>query len=192
MTSQFEGNHFVVTSRPPAAAAGWLSEAGFKSFRILPMDMADIRDFIRHWHNTMRVLSGSEQDATEIVRLQTDLEKTFGRRRDLRKLATNPLLCALICALHVDRLRELPRDRVELYRAALEMLLSERDRQRQVPTYIDDISRRDQEALLAHLAYWMIRNDRLDVTQAEVASRINHERRGMPHLTASSADLCTR
>ncbi|TQM77916.1 NACHT domain-containing protein [Saccharothrix saharensis] len=191
LTTQYAANHFVVTSRPAAASADWLEAPDFTTFRILPMDMTDIADFIAHWHNAMRDQARSDQDKAEISRFQSDLEKTLSTRRDLRKLATNPLMCALICALHLDRLRELPRDRVKLYQAALEMLLSERDRQRRVPTFIDAISRDTQETLLAHLAYWMIRNNRLNVTHAEIEERITHERRGMPHLSVDTPDLAS-
>ena len=42
----------------------------------------------------------------------------------LRALAATPLLAALICALNLDRSTHLPRDRMGLYNAALELLLN--------------------------------------------------------------------
>ncbi|MCE0447639.1 hypothetical protein LT493_36885 [Streptomyces tricolor] len=42
----------------------------------------------------------------------------------MARLATNPLMCGLICALHRERRGYLPTGRKELYDAALTMLLA--------------------------------------------------------------------
>ena len=52
--------------------------------------------------------------------------------RHLRALTVSPLLCALVCALNRERRTQLPRDRMEIYEAALDMLLERRDRERGV------------------------------------------------------------
>jgi hypothetical protein len=41
-------------------------------------------------------------------------------------------MCALVCALHRDRRGHLPHSRMELYQAALSMLLVRRDRERSI------------------------------------------------------------
>jgi hypothetical protein len=40
-------------------------------------------------------------------------------RRHLRRLASSPLLCAMLCAFNLDRRQQLPPDRMALYRDAL-------------------------------------------------------------------------
>lgn len=79
-------------------------------------------------------------------------------------------MCGLICALHRDRRGYLPHGRKELYDAALSMLLSRRDRERDMrgPDGIE-LADEPQIQLLQRLAYWLIRNGRteLDRDRAE-------------------------
>ncbi|WP_399476870.1 hypothetical protein [Streptomyces sp. TRM68367] len=91
------------------------------------MGQADAAAFIARWHTAAR------SDAPDPDRLDTyerSLLDAVGTKPDLGRLATNPLMCGLICALHRDRRGYLPHGRQELYDAALSMLLARRDDQR--------------------------------------------------------------
>ncbi|MEW5655226.1 hypothetical protein ABGT92_07780 [Streptomyces cinereoruber] len=68
-------------------------------------------------------------------------------------------MCALICALHRERRGHLPHGRMELYAAALSMLLVRRDHERgiAVPEGIR-LAEQQSMRLLQRLAYWLIRN----------------------------------
>jgi len=67
------------------------------------------------------------QTPRSTVASETALLDVLHARRHLRLLATSPLLCALICALNLDRRAHLPDERMELYAIALDMLLERRD-----------------------------------------------------------------
>lgn len=157
LTGQFAQSRFIVTSRQPAVAADWLSRQGFLSLELRPMSLADQRAFVRHWHAAMREMA-ERLDEPFPEYFETDLANKLTERRDLRRLAANPLLAALVCALHHDRRMQLPEDRMKLYEAALEMLLVRRDEHKGVRDVEGvRISEREQESLLQRLAYGMLR-----------------------------------
>lgn len=174
----FPGARYVVTSRPAATPADWLEGEGFDSAEIQPMSWSDITSFIRHWHAALAA-SPSRDGVHEYER---ELLEKLRTRRHLRALATNPLLCALLCALHLDRRAHLPRDRMELYQIALDLLLERRDSERRL--YDDDpISRTDKTLLLQGFAYWLIRNGRSDASRKEAVQEIGRSLAMMPRVT---------
>ncbi|WP_433396448.1 NACHT domain-containing protein [Streptomyces sp. CA-146814] len=159
---------YVVTTRPSAVPETWLSASGFEPHTLLPMRQEDVRAFIGHWHRAARSECGSEEEGAELDRYESALRRAVGTRRDLGLLATNPLMCALLCALNRDRRMQLPRARKELYDAALDMLLVRRDTEREIVGVEGvDLTREEQMALLQRLAYWLIRNGLVEAWQEE-------------------------
>ncbi|MGP3984626.1 NACHT domain-containing protein [Streptomyces sp. KR80] len=178
----FPGNLWLVTSRPSAVREEWLASDGFTELTLSPMSRDDVAAFIRRWHAAARFdtadtdrLDGYEQSLLEAVRT----------KQDLGRLATNPLMCGLICALHRDRRGYLPHGRKELYDAALSMLLSRRDRERDMcgPGGIE-LSEEPQIQLLQRLAYWLIRNGRTELDRAH-AERIIAE--ALPYVPSAGS-----
>lgn len=162
---------YVVTSRPAAAAESWLANDGFDALEIQPMTLADIDAFVEHWHAAM---ADGVTDAKEIERLDAsrqELPKTIRTHRHLRMLAINPLMTALLCALHLDRRMRLPNDRMELYTVALDMLLERRDNEREIATGLT-ISRADKMLILEDLAYWLVRNGWSNASRGRVLERL--------------------
>jgi NACHT domain len=162
---QYPYSHYVVTSRPPAVADGWLSEDDFDHARLEPMSMRDVEAFIDHWYKA--AAPQSPTDAPQDIAAERDaLVRTIRRSSPLRRLATSPLLCALLCALHRDGNANLPADRVELYELALAALLERRDAQRRVPDStaeaIPQLNIRRKQLILQKLAYWLVRNGYTD------------------------------
>lgn len=166
LCSRFPKARCVVTSRPPAVDAGWLAPEGFVAAELEPMGVADIESFIRHWHDAAREEAGEEADRLELDRLQSKLIAAVKSSRPIRGLATSPLLCAMLCALNRDRRSQLPDDRQELYRIALETLLDRRDVERELPSF-RGLGFRPKVLLLAHLAYWLMDHGRTDVSRSQ-------------------------
>nr|MDT0523025.1 NACHT domain-containing protein [Streptomyces sp. DSM 41633] len=102
---------YVVTTRPSAVPETWLSASGFEPHTLLSMRQEDVRAFIGHGHRAARSECGSEEERAELDRYENALRRAVGTRRDLGLLATNPLMCALLCALNRDRRMQLPRAR---------------------------------------------------------------------------------
>ncbi len=133
------------------------------------------------WHGAARCAA---EDPGRLDAYEQSLLAAVHTKQDLARLATNPLMCGLTCALHRDRRGYLPTGRKELYDAALGMLLSRRDRERDMaaPTGIE-LSDEPQIQLLQRLAYWLIRNGRTELDR-ERAERIIGE--ALPAVPAAA------
>lgn len=174
---------YVVTTRPSAVPETWLSGSGFEPHSLLAMSQEDVRAFIEHWHRAARSECRTEEERAELDPYENALRRAVGTRRDLGLLATNPLMCALLCALNRDRRMQLPRARKELYDAALDMLLVRRDTEREIIGVEGvDLTREEQTALLQRLAYWLIRNGLVEARQHEAVSLISDWMRAMSQV----------
>ncbi|WP_328872988.1 NACHT domain-containing protein [Streptomyces sp. NBC_00287] len=155
----FPGNQWLLTSRPTAVRPDWLTAEGFRELLLAPMRRPEVTTFVRRWHEAAQ--------APEYLPPLLDALRT---KRDLARLATNPLMCGLICALHRERRGYLPTGRKELYDAALTMLLTRRDRERGMGA-VDgvDLSEEAQLEVVQRLAYALVLSGRteMDVETAE-------------------------
>ncbi|WP_052442631.1 NACHT domain-containing protein [Streptacidiphilus neutrinimicus] len=179
----------VVTTRPSAVREGWLADLGFAELDLLPMSRSDVAAFIDRWHAAAAVGAGRDEDQRErLARWRTMLTEAVGRKQDLGRLATNPLMCSLICALNADRQGHLPSGRMALYDAALEMLLVRRDEERGVDPASEGpaLSEAQQQALLQKLAYWLIRNGQSELSESQALARIEHALPQMPQVQGSA------
>ncbi|MEO3782628.1 NACHT domain-containing protein [Actinocorallia sp. B10E7] len=162
---------FVVTSRPGALSPfqrEQLSAWGFVSSRLEPMNVGQVNDFIRRWHRTRRAEDGgetAEEQAEALIEALT-------ARRDLSRLATNPLLCAMLCALGRLHNSVLPEGRTALYDQALTMLLEARDRERRIPSGELSLTRAQSEPFLSGIAMWMTLNGRRTIDHATALAKI--------------------
>ncbi|MFE7410961.1 NACHT domain-containing protein [Streptomyces laurentii] len=150
-----EGNRWLVTSRPTAVRDDWLAGDGFTELTLSPMTRAEVTTFVQRWHRAAGPGAASyEQPLLDALRAN----------EDVGRLATNPLMCGLICALHRDRRGFLPRGRKALYEAALSMLLERRDRERDMgsPSGVE-LSEDAQIRLIQRLAYWLTVNGRTQI-----------------------------
>ncbi|MEU1500505.1 NACHT domain-containing protein [Streptomyces sp. NPDC005732] len=179
LLSRFPDTQCIVTSRPSAIRDAWLEDTRFAEFQLAPMTLDDVRAFIELWHAVPR---SSEDDAQEAA-IAESLFAAVARRRELSQLATNPLMCALLCALHRERLGWLPTGRVELYEAILSMLLERRDRERNIrdPEGIS-LAEHEQKVLLQHFAYWLKRNGRTQFSREQAVSLLRTEMADLPRL----------
>ncbi|WP_409238805.1 NACHT domain-containing protein [Streptomyces sp. PA5.6] len=179
----FPRARYVVTTRPSAVAEDWLMGQGFTTFTLRPMEWDEVRAFIAHWHDAARRECAGPGEQDRMDRYEEGLAEAVTTRRDLGRLATNPLMCALLCALNCDRRMHLPRVRKELYDAALDLLLVRRDAEREVPSSEGvALSLGEQTALLQRLAYWMIRNAQVEADRGEVVAMLDEWLAAMPQV----------
>jgi len=169
LIEEYPGNRWLVTSRPSAVRQGWdswLTDEDFTELTLSAMNPADVAAFIKKWHAAAR--TDSAEDDTDLALYETQLLEAVRTKPDLGRLATNPLMCGLICALHRDRHGFLPFGRKDLYTAALSMLLIRRDRERDMKT--PELREEPQIQLLQRLAYWLIRNGRTEMDRSRAES----------------------
>ncbi|MFD4256561.1 NACHT domain-containing protein [Streptomyces sp. NPDC058534] len=166
----YPGNRWLLTSRPTAVRPDWLAGEGFRELALTPMRQADVTTFVRRWHTAAHA---PEYEARLLDSLHT--------KRDLARLATNPLMCGLICALHRERRGYLPTGRKELYDAALTMLLARRDRERGMKAV--DLGEEAQLELLQRLAYALVLSGR---TEMDVATAEGIVERALPSVASAA------
>lgn len=169
LMTAFPDNMWLVTSRPSAVSDSWLRNEGFTELSLSAMGRSEISAFITRWHTAA---ISTCQDGDEIRRLETyrsALITAIRTKQDLGRLATNPLMCGLICALHRDRRGYLPAGRKQLYDAALSMLLARRDQERDLDVQLPE---EPQIQLLQKLAYWLIKNGQVEMDKADAIDLI--------------------
>lgn len=183
LITAYPDNRWLVTSRPSAVRDDWLSDDGFTELTLSAMSPSSVAAFIEHWHRA--ATTGNAEEDRQLRAYEQQLLAAIRSKADLGRLATNPLMCGLICALHRDRRGYLPYGRKELYEAALTMLLTRRDRERDIATTNGvELQQEPQTQLLQRLAYWLIRNGRTELDR-ERAERIIAE--ALPAVPAAAA-----
>lgn len=181
LLAAYPGNLWLVTSRPSAVADSWLAAEGFTELTLSPMSRDDIASFINRWHDAARTTCTDPEERDRLDGYQQTLLMAVRTKQDLGRLATNPLMCGLICALHRDRRGYLPHGRKELYDAALSMLLVRRDRERDIEVRLTE---EPQIQLLQKLAYWLIKNGQAEMDQADAIDLIDAALPAMPGVSA--------
>ncbi|MFJ8494848.1 NACHT domain-containing protein [Streptomyces sp. NPDC094038] len=180
LVDAYPGNRWLVTSRPSAVREDWLADAAFTELVLSPMRPEDVVSFVRRWHTAARPAAPGEDG--DLDRYQAQLIHAVRTKPDLGRLATNPLMCGLICALHRDRRGFLPLGRKELYEAALTMLLARRDRERGMPS--PELREEPQLQILQRLAYWLIKDGRTEMARERAVAEIDKALPALPEAAA--------
>jgi NACHT domain len=173
LVQAFPKARYIVTSRPYAVAEETLKNLGLEQAELQEMDSVAIDEFIDHWHSAVREELRDPEERAELQKLASRLKYTMRENHSIRSLATNPLLCAMLCALHRDRRQQLPSDRIELYEAGIQMLLERRDTERRVAlSDFPALNYRQKKSLLQDIAYWMLKNGLSEVPSDRVKERL--------------------
>jgi len=141
LVRDFDKATYIVTSRPSGLKnlqgeewiewEDWVKDSGFVNWTLEPMSKENIEKFVTRWHCAL-----SESQSDDLTQIGKNLNAQLRQRAELRRLASTPLLCAMICALYQERKENLPSARLELYQNCIDMLLNRRDSGRKIP--IDD------------------------------------------------------
>ncbi|WP_079078014.1 NACHT domain-containing protein [Streptomyces sp. CdTB01] len=184
LLGQYGGVRVVVTSRPVAAGADWLHREDFTALHLDRMTPPDLAAFVRQWHQAVRELGGELPcDVDELPKYEQSLLTSLKDRAHLQSLAGTPLLAAMLCAMHLNRGRQLPRDRMELYRNALHTLVHDRDADRNVPSALGSkLSLSDKLIILRDLAWRLSDNNQTEIDLERAAGYVAAKLRAMRHL----------
>ncbi len=181
LCTSFPDSVVAVSSRPAALdtartglpLAKRFERLKFGALTLEPMSLHDSEALVTHWHAAVgRDLTGDD-DRAKLERYDVTLRKTLRERPAIASLASNPLMCAMICALNWDRQQELPNQRMELYKLALEMLLHARESERKImAAHLASLGSKAKEELLDGLAYWMLRNGYSEAQLVDVVAQV--------------------
>ncbi|MFQ4138751.1 NACHT domain-containing protein [Nodosilinea sp. PGN35] len=177
---------YVVTSRPSGlktadgdvwqAWEDWIGTHDFKDLMLEPMTPTKVEAFVTQWHKALgnsplNLEQNPEQTAQKLIR-------QLRQRPELQRLASTPLLCAMICALHRERLETLPSARLQLYQECIDMLLNRRDVGREISldeTYKIGLNEIQKLELLRSLALKFMRLKLSSLEIDRVDSHFNQE-----------------
>lgn len=173
----------VVTSRPAAADPLHLAKEGFTSITLEPMNRASIQAFIERWHSAASAASPQVDAHDRHRKMLRQLE-----RPHIRELATSPLLCAMLCALHFAHRGDLPDNRMDIYDQALTMLMHLRDSERQVPGLRD---RSTKEILLRDLAWRHTLAGRVEFRRDDAVGHVRLRLRAVPGANDDPEEILT-
>lgn len=121
---------YVITTRAGAVESGWLEHLNFTEARVEPMSRVDREEFIDKWYQSAAMeLKNRPRPGEDILRTASQLKMELTDQPELGVLSSNPLLCAMICALYRERQERLPETPAELSEALVQMLLHRRERE---------------------------------------------------------------
>jgi hypothetical protein len=197
LLTDFDRMVIIASSRPaaldaetPVKLSGILSTLRFASAELQPMSLADSEMLVAQWHASVARDLPDETNRQRLDAYERDVRQILHDRAPIRHLASTPLLCAMICALNWDRRRRVPDDRMELYQAALEMLLEARDVDRGVGTArVHGLDWHAKEALLDTIAYWMLRNGLKEADREVVEERVEDTLPRLGRVQAHRTDV---
>ena len=180
----------IVSSRPAAAETRWLSAEGFSPVILEPMGPVQVRELVHQWHKAIRQAPDLPCPPEELPRYEGALMARLEGGAHLRALATTPLLAAMMCALNLDHATHLPRDRMGLYAAVLDLLLQRRDDERDIPAFQTVRLERDQKVrILQDLAWQLTVFGRAEIATATALKRIADKTASMPRVTATPSAI---
>jgi NACHT domain len=195
LLAQYPMLRVVVTSRPRAAEPDWLAAEEFAPVLLEWMSPLDVAAFCRRWHDALREAAQRGAvtlpcPASELPEYERALQRALDARRHLRGLARNPLLCAMLCALNLDRRRQLPPDRMTLYHDALTLLLERRDTEREVPaSRAVVLDAGSKQAILQHVAWRLSLAGRAELPREEVSALVARAVERMPNVDYPVPDV---
>jgi hypothetical protein len=181
----------LVSSRPAALDSGdptfssRLCSLGFVELALEPMTPNDSETLTIRWHAEVARGLADKAILAALERNERSLRQALRERPAIRNLASSPLLCAMMCVLNWDQRSNLPDDRMQLYRLALDLLLERRESDREIGPANIRLDRQTKETLLDGLAYWMLRNGMTEAGRPEAEKQIADMLPGLPHLPPS-------
>ncbi len=164
-------SYFIITSRPASLDLTPFHKLEFAEFALQRMSPKEVRTFIDYWHAGLDANCRSNDIIVDLERKKREVDTILTESRSLARLASSPLLCAIICTLNFKAQLRVATSRNDLYRTAVRLLVHERDSLKQVTDPIYDLlSYDDKERLLSETAYWLVRNDKVTVSNDELIS----------------------
>ena len=150
----------IVASRPNAFDKSSFRALGFAEAEVDELTPDQRVRFIDSWHRALAVNLGKSTTDGEIMSFAEKLKIALDRQPQIARLATNPLLCAGICALHERNPETIPKDEWDICAKLTEMLVELRDRSqgRQKPIRLEEFGAAyqlpypDKRSILARIA----------------------------------------
>jgi hypothetical protein len=197
LIGRYPKNEFIVTTRPEAVPENWLKRSGFTEASLNPMSESDRREFIERWHAAVSDELARQGRPEDLSGLAEELIAKLSESPAVARLATNPLLCAAMCALHRDRHRRLPQSQSELCEALCHLLLHRRETESgphlsDFPREYRDLTYEQKRAIVQEIAHYMVRNDESVISTKDTLAITHDALRGFPNGQPEDAPVVLR
>jgi len=171
IVEQYPDNFYIVSTRPPAVPSRWLTPLSFVEAIVEPMTDIDKVEFVRKWHDAVsaELRRNGIVDATIDTKRDALIEKIQGTP-SLSRLASTPLLSAMICAVHRERNEDLPESLRGICEAICEMLLHRRERESSLkledfPDGYKALTYDQKRSITQDIAHYMVLNEESAITR---------------------------
>ncbi|RUS93308.1 hypothetical protein DSM106972_096640 [Dulcicalothrix desertica PCC 7102] len=166
-TNDYPVNQFVITCR---IAAKEYTFGQFTEVEVADFNDEQIKSFSQKWFT-------AKKDTVKATKFFEKLEDD----KAICELATNPLLLTLLCLVFEDS-AEFPKNRSELYKEGLDVLLKKWDVKRNIERdqVYKKLSLKRKEDLLSQVAYSTFEQGQYFFKQKEVEARIIEYIRNLP------------
>lgn len=194
IVNAYPDNYFLASSRPTAVEEGWLATIGFREATVDPMSEVDRTLFIEKWHDAVgRELVRLGRPNPALPQIATNLIEQLPEHPPVARLATNPLLCSMICALHRERSQKLPESQAELCEAICDMLLHRRERESGLsmdafPEAYQALTYAEKRAIVQDIAHYMVRNGESTITWERARQSVQESLKQFPDRKGIEAD----
>lgn len=149
-SNKYPQTKIIVTSRRIGYDPEDLGKAEFKHFNLEDFDNSQIREFNKRWHS----LALPDESLQERQDTQKRLQSAINDSPAIRQLAGNPLLLTMMAIL--NRYKELPRRRIDLYEESTNVLLYQWEIEyKKMDLTLDDVDLRAKQGILRQIAYRM-------------------------------------
>ncbi|VTR93433.1 Uncharacterized protein OS=Candidatus Entotheonella sp. TSY1 GN=ETSY1_16225 PE=4 SV=1: NACHT: LRR_4 [Gemmata massiliana] len=189
LVNAYPKSYFVLTTRPEAVDPGWLDDLAFREVQVVPMAESARNQFIQQWFEAV----ARGKNSPELREKAEELIRDLGSAPWLTPLVTNPLLCAMTCALYQARRGFLPNGLRQMCEVLCEMMLHRLDLERKIDMSkfrhpYPELQYEHKKAVMRQLAYHFVINEHsaLPVPQAQQQVGIALSR--MPDRNRSEAD----
>ena len=167
---------FILTSRP-AGYERYTGEASWTPVEVKEFEVDQRNDFLQRWYYCQARHARGGRETADVkdtaVKAANNLIEQIERRRELAKMADNPLLLCMIATYHrFHPTRRLPIARPRLYQGFCQMLLEDRPASKGIEMVLPA---EKSQAVLQGVALKMVQQDRIALPMAEMAQLVERE-----------------
>jgi len=195
IVAAYPENFFLGSTRPEAVPTNWLGRFGFCEARVNPMSDLDRSRFIEKWHEAVAIeLARMGRSADNLTQLAEELKRQLPENPGIARLATNPLLCAMICALHRDRDQKLPESQSDLCESLCQVLLHRRERESGVdlsefPEPYRNLKYPQKRLIVQEIAHYMVLNGESTISVERAQQKIAEALRSLAGQSENDAEI---
>ncbi len=165
---------FIITSRPNGYRELEQKNQSVFELEVQPFNREQIQDFLHSWYLQTEIMSnagtndeGVQQEAKKQADKLINSIQDSQNSRAIAAMAVNPLLLTMIATVH-RRGKNLPKERVELYKEICEILLGKRQRAKNIS---DGLTALQKQSVLQKLALKLMQKN---VREFSLSEGINY------------------